>query len=34
MSNVECVVNYNQLSGHVQNIYRTGSQIMSIAKVA
>jgi Phycobilisome Linker polypeptide/CpcD/allophycocyanin linker domain len=34
LGNLEYVVNYNQLSGQVQNIHRTGDKIISITEVA
>ncbi|MDZ8095423.1 MAG: phycobilisome rod-core linker polypeptide [Nostoc sp. DedQUE05] len=34
LGNLEYVVNYNQLSGQVQNIHRTGGKIISITEVA
>ena len=34
VGNLEYVVNYNQLSGQVQNIHRTGGKIISITEVA
>ncbi|AVH70717.1 phycobilisome rod-core linker polypeptide [Nostoc sp. 'Lobaria pulmonaria (5183) cyanobiont'] len=34
LGNMEYVVNYNQLSGQVQNIHRTGGKIISITEVA
>ncbi|MEH1796253.1 MULTISPECIES: phycobilisome rod-core linker polypeptide [unclassified Nostoc] len=34
LGNLEYIVNYNQLSGQVQNIHRTGGKIISITEVA
>ncbi|MEH2253438.1 phycobilisome linker polypeptide [Nostoc sp.] len=34
LGKLEYVVNYNQLSGQVQNIHRTGGKIISISEVA
>ncbi|MCC5647290.1 hypothetical protein LC607_31140 [Nostoc sp. CHAB 5824] len=34
LGNLEYVVNYNQLFGHVKNIHRTGGKIISITEVA
>ncbi|MBE8965736.1 phycobilisome rod-core linker polypeptide [Nostocales cyanobacterium LEGE 12452] len=34
LGNLEYIVNYNQLSGQVQNIHRTGGKIVSITEVA
>ncbi|MEH2278567.1 MAG: phycobilisome linker polypeptide [Nostoc sp.] len=34
LGKLEYVVNYNQLSGQMQNIHRTGGKIISITEVA